>query len=55
MSRLQILSVQIQTDMNGIMEDLAQGISTEDIMKEMARLNEKIKNWAKEVDSILEV
>lgn len=55
MSRIQILSAQIQTDINSIIEDLAQGMSTENIIKEMVMLNNKIKDWAKEVDSILEV
>lgn len=56
MSRIQILSAQIQTDMNSVIEDLANGLlDTEGIQKALIAINDKIKDWAKEVDSILEV
>ena len=53
MTKLQILSVQIQTDMNSIIEDMAQGISAEEIMKGMVMLNEKIKKWGLEAEEVL--
>lgn len=56
MSRIQILSAQIQTDMNDIIVGVEEGgQTTEELMESLVRVNSKIKDWAKEVDSILEV
>lgn len=52
MSDLEIIVNQIQSDLQSTMEDLEQGISSEMIIKDLIRINEKIDKWKTEINEM---
>ena len=54
MSKLQILSAQIQTDLNSLIEDVAHGlVTTEELIKAMSLITQKVKDWSAEADAVI--
>ena len=55
MKKLEILAVQIQTDINDALSGLRLGvIGTEEMIKELVKINIKIKTWGKEANAIMD-
>ena len=54
MTKLEILNAQIQTDIKELEKDIEVGMATDDITKELKRINEKIKEWSKEANRIMD-
>ena len=54
MTKLEILANQIHTDSASLVEDLEQGMSGEDVIKDVIRLNEKVSEWGIEAHRIMD-
>lgn len=55
MTKLQILSGQIQTNTTDLIKGLEQGtINTEEIMEALIVINNKVKDWGKEASKIMD-
>ncbi len=55
MTKFQTLSVQIQSDLNDLAVSVEEGaMTTEEILKAVVRLHEKVKEWAVDTNKIIE-